>query len=35
VASLAAECLAVILEQGPQAAMQRYHGVSLKEEVEG
>ncbi len=32
---LAAECLAVILEQGPQAAMQRYHGVSLKEEVEG
>jgi len=35
VAVLAAECLAVILEQGPQAAMQRYHGVSLKEEVEG
>ena len=35
VAVLAAECLELILKQGPQAAMQRYHGVSLKEEVEG
>ncbi|MFZ5585138.1 MAG: aminoacyl-tRNA hydrolase [Thermodesulfobacteriota bacterium] len=35
VVKAAAECLEVIVTEGPQAAMQRYHRVSLKEEVEG